>query len=127
MKTSVADRILERLQGFAEALERGEKVAEKFTCRKIVLDLKPLPCTPEAVKTIRRRLGTSQAVFAQFLGVSVRTVQAWECGRSEPSDMACRWLDEINRDPSYWLKRIREAAVPKNGPRARGKRDTAEA
>lgn len=127
MKTSVADRVLERLQGFAEALERGEKVADTFTCRKIVLDLRPLPYTPEAVKKIRRLLGTSQAVLAQLLGVSVRTVQAWECGRSEPSDMACRWLDEINRDPSYWLRRIRQAAVPRDRPRARGKRNAAGA
>jgi putative transcriptional regulator len=127
MKTPVADRILERLQGFAEVLERGEKVSDKFTCRTIVLDLKPLAYTPEAVKKIRHLLGTSQAVFAQLLGVSVRTVQAWECGRSAPSDIACRWLEEINRDPAYWLKRIHEAAVVKDRPRIRSKRDTAKA
>jgi putative transcriptional regulator len=127
MKTSVADRILERLQGFAEALERGEKIADTFTSRKVVLDLKALPYSPEAVKKIRRQLGTSQAVFAQLLGVSVRTVQAWECGRSEPSEMACRWLDEINRDTDYWLKRLHEAAVPKSRPRGKGKPNPAEA
>jgi putative transcriptional regulator len=110
---SVADRILERLQGFAEALERGEKIAETFTCRKIVLDLKPLSYTPAAVKAVRGSLHVSQAVFAQLLGVSVRTVQAWECGKTTPSEMACRWLDEIKRDPTYWLERLRQAIVPK--------------
>jgi DNA-binding transcriptional regulator YiaG len=67
MKTSVAERIQERLQGFAEALERGEKIAETFTCRKMRLDLKPLPYTPVAVKDVRGSLHASQAVFAQLL------------------------------------------------------------
>jgi putative transcriptional regulator len=117
MKTSVADRILERLQGFAGALERGEEVTETFTCRHLVLDLKPLPCTPQNVQATRNKLGVSQAVFAQLLGTSVRTVQAWERGANKPSDMACRWLDEINRNPGYWLERIRQSAVPRTRKR----------
>jgi len=113
MKATVADRILERLQGFTEALERGEKITEKFTCRKVVLDLKPLPYTPKAVKEVRLSLSCSQAVLAQLLGVSVRTVQAWECGKTTPSEMACRWLAEIKRDPDYWVEQIRNAVVQK--------------
>jgi putative transcriptional regulator len=125
MKASVADKILERLHGFAEALEKAEKLTDltgKFTCRQVVLDLKPSSYTPQAVKEVRKMLGVSQGVFAQLLGVSPRTVQAWERGANEPTDMACRWLDEINRDPEYWLKRIRQAAVAKKSL----KKDTAK-
>jgi len=63
------------------------------------------------VRRTRGLLRASQAVFARFLGVSVKTVRAWEQGFNVPSDMACRFMDEIRRDPSYWLRRLRSAIV----------------
>ena len=36
----------------------------------------------------RNRLGMTQIEFARLLGVSVRTLQAWEQGRREPSGAA---------------------------------------
>ncbi len=81
IKTLVAERIQERLQEFAEVLERGEKIPETFPCRKIRLDLKPLSYTPATVKAVRGSLYASQAVFAQLLGVSVRTVQPGSAAR----------------------------------------------
>ena len=65
------------------------------------------------VQKVRKSLGVSQANFGLLLGVSVRTIQAWEQGETSPNDMACRWLDEIQRDPSYWLARVKSAVVPK--------------
>jgi DNA-binding transcriptional regulator YiaG len=53
----------------------------------------------------------SQAVFAKLLGVSLNTVRAWEQGVNHPSDMACRFLDEIRRDPAYWVRRLKEAVI----------------
>jgi putative transcriptional regulator len=113
-KTSVADRILERLEGFAEALQSGANIQKRFTCRKVALDLKPLPYTPEVVRSIRESLNASQALFAQLLGVSPKTVQAWEQGKTEPSPMACRWLDEIKRNPGYWQDRLKQAMVARD-------------
>lgn len=109
MKKSVGKRIIEGLKEFAEALENDEPIAEKFTCRKVTLDLLPVNYDPKAVKSTRKLLAASQGVFAQFLGVSVKTVCAWEQGRIAPSDMACRFLDEIGRNPEYWRKRLRES------------------
>jgi putative transcriptional regulator len=63
------------------------------------------------VKQTRALLGASQAVFANFLGVSVKTVRAWEQGVNTPSAMACRFMDEIRRDPKHWIARLSEAAV----------------
>ncbi len=112
-KASVADRIVQRLQGFTKALKSGEEIQKKFTCHKVVLDLKPQPYDPAKVKKTRQLLGASQAIFAQYLGVSLRTVQSWERGDSQPSDMACRFMDEIQCNPEYARKRLEGAAIAK--------------
>jgi putative transcriptional regulator len=107
-KESVGAKIIEGLAEFTNALETGEKIPEKFTCRKVTLDLLPVVYGPKTVATTRKLLGVSQGVFAQFLGVSVKTVRAWEQGKT-PGDMACRFMDEIQRNPKYWQKRLRES------------------
>jgi putative transcriptional regulator len=112
-KSSVGAKILEGLREFTEALEKEEPLAERFTCRTIMLDLLPVAYGPEAVKATRRLLRTSQGIFAQFLGVSVKTVRAWEQGTNAPSDIACRFLDEIQRNPQFWRKRLLESVTIK--------------
>jgi putative transcriptional regulator len=113
MNNSVGKKIIEGLREFTEAPEGGEKIAEKFTCRKVTLDLLPVPYGPKDVVATRKLLGVSQGVFAQFLGVSVKTVRAWEQGKT-PGDMACRFMDEIRRNPGYWQMRLRESIRVKN-------------
>jgi len=103
---SAEEKIIQGLERFADALERGEDVTEKFTCRKVVLDLHPITYTAAMIKAARRRLGVSQALFAQFLGISKSALQAWERGAREPSPMACRFLDEIMSDPDGFRKRF---------------------
>src|SRR5258708_15170637 len=97
----VGERIVGALASFVEALENGEKTSEKFTCRKMVLDLRPVRHDPASVKAIRNQLNVSQAVFAQLLGLKPSTVQSWEQGRQTPGEMACRFLHEISDDPEY--------------------------
>ncbi len=109
MKPALADRVLERLKGFTEALERGDAIPDRFTCRQIEINVKPAHYNPRMVRATRNLLGISQAVFAKFLGVGVKTVSSWEQGLQKPSSMACRFLDEIARDPKYWRKRLQES------------------
>lgn len=104
-------KIIARLKRFADALEQSDSITDKFTCRTVRLNLEPQPHSPELVKETREVLGTSQAVFAQFLGVSVKTVHDWEQGRKPPKEIACRLMSEIRRDPKYWQARLRELAV----------------
>jgi DNA-binding transcriptional regulator YiaG len=92
-----------------------KKISEKFTCHKLALDLNPKPYSSELVKKTRKILNASQAVFAQFLGVSPQTVRAWEQGVNTPRDSACRLMDEIRHDPRYWQARIQELVVVKKG------------
>ena len=113
MKPSAEEKIIQGLEQFADALESGEDVTRRFTCRKFVLNLEPTEYSPELVKDSRAKLGLSQALFAQFLGVSASSVQAWERGEKMPKDIACRFMDEIRRDPEYWRRRFLEIAEPR--------------
>jgi putative transcriptional regulator len=109
---SVENEILEALAGFTDALKKGE-VRKRFTCRQIKLNLVPSKYSPELVLETRRVLGLSQVLFAHFLGVSPKTVRAWEQGLNVPQSMACRFMDEVRRDPEHWAQRLREAAEVK--------------
>lgn len=110
-KKTVGDHIVEGLREFTEALEASEEISERFTVRTVKLNLEPSEYTPEMVRETRHLLGASQAVFAQFLGVSTKTVQSWEQGTNKVSGAAARLMDEIQNDPEFWRKRLREAAT----------------
>ncbi len=108
----VGQRLVGRLKRFTEALEATDNITERFTCRTVRLNLEPASYNPERVKEARDTLQASQAIFAQFLGVSVGAVRDWEQGVKPPRNSACRIMDEILRDPKYWLARLKELATP---------------
>lgn len=110
--SQIGGKIVSRLKRFAESLERGDDITERFTCRTVKLNLEPKPYSAELVQKTRAKLHASQAIFAQFLGVSVKAVQDWEQGLETPNGAACRLMDEIRRYPQYWIKRLTESAVP---------------
>ena len=114
MKTTIGQEIIEGLGELAKALKKRGTLSDEFNCRKVVLHLKPTAYKPELVKATRRLLGASQAIFAHFLGVSPRTVRAWEQGVNVPNDMACRFMDEIRHRPQYWLQRLKEMTQAKD-------------
>ena len=103
---SVEAEILESLAEFTDALEKGE-VAKRLTCRHFRLNFKPSAYDAKLVKKTRAVLGVSQALFAEFLGVSSNAIRAWEQGVNPPPKIACRFMDEIRRDPKHWLARLR--------------------
>lgn len=49
------------------------------------------------VQKIRHKIGVSQPLFAQLLGVSVKTVRSWEQGIATPSGSSCRLLDLFDK------------------------------
>ena len=49
----------------------------------------------------RKALNMTQKSFASILGVSSRTVEAWEAGRNHPDGAACRLLYLTQKDPSF--------------------------
>ena len=83
--------------GLQEAVEY-EKGDLKLRTMKV--SLKPVRRFEAAeVKSIRTMLGMSQGLFAGFIGVSPKTVEAWEAGRNTPNGPASRILDFIQQDP----------------------------
>ena len=50
------------------------------------------------VKEIRKKLGLTQDDFAFQLGVTPMTVRRWESGKTKPSRMARRLLEEISKE-----------------------------
>lgn len=106
-KKSVGARITAGLQEFCDAVENDKPL----TMRTVELDLQPSDYNSEAVRSTRQLLKMSQPLFAQFLGVDVKTVQAWEQGLREPKPIARRFMDEIQRDPEHWLRRLNDSMV----------------
>jgi len=51
------------------------------------------------IKNIRNKLKLSQNLFAQILGVSKKTVEAWESGKNVPQGPAQRVLFIISKNP----------------------------
>jgi putative transcriptional regulator len=109
---TVGSKIVKRLGAFVDVVESGCEPQERFTCRTIKLNIEPQAYGPGLVKETRELLGASQAIFAQFLGVSASAVQDWEQGAKPPKGVACRLMDEIRSHPDYWRKRLRELSRP---------------
>ncbi len=51
----------------------------------------------EEIKAIRRRAGMTQKTFASYLGVSKKTVEAWELGRTHPTGPAYRLINILEQ------------------------------
>ena len=57
-----------------------------------------VPATVD-VKAIRKRLGLTQAAFAQRYGFEVSSIRNWEQGRRQPEGPARTLLVVIDREP----------------------------
>lgn len=55
--------------------------------------------TSAQVKNIRVKIGLTQKLFAKYIGVSTKTVEAWEVGRNKPSGPSNRllWLLDMGK------------------------------
>jgi putative transcriptional regulator len=109
--TSVGSRMIQGLQEFVDVLRAKKPLSEHFKCTKLTLSLKASSYDARRIKETRLALGASEQIFARLLGVSERTVRAWEQGTRAPRETTCRFMDEIRRDFPHWIKRLRQAVV----------------
>ena len=54
--------------------------------------------TNKEIREIRMKAGMTQSVFAAYMGVSKKTVEAWECGRTHPTGPVFRLLDVLTAE-----------------------------
>lgn len=80
----------------ALAYQRGEEVPG------LVVHERSLPDVDAA--EVRKSLSLTQRAFAAILGVSCRTVEAWESGRSNPAPTAKKLMYLIREDPTLVSK-----------------------
>ena len=88
---------------FAELLGSAHEALEhaqgKRSLRTTTLPLPPKSLNGRAVKRVRAALRASQAVFARYLNVSTKLVQAWEADRRTPEGPALVLLHIAARQP----------------------------
>jgi len=90
------------MQGLQEAIDY--KNGKATTARvRVHAKVSPIPVSaysPVEVTKIRKNLNLSQKGLAIAIGVSPRTVESWESGKSIPSGVATRILYLIETDNS---------------------------
>lgn len=105
-------KLLSRLKAAnkrAQGVEAIEDLRPQVTLRRVKLHLEPRSISGEEIKKIRHSFKISQAVFALFIQVPVRTLQEWEQGRSEIPGCAARLLGEMIHNPNYWQERLKDS------------------
>ena len=94
MENSVFDSIM---TGLNEAIEDAK--SSKPLLKRHKVSIEPVKQYNSAeIKRIRHSTGMSQKVFAGYMGVSDKTVEAWEAGTNHPSGAASRLLNMMEMD-----------------------------
>lgn len=84
--------------GLDEALAYENGACKATTRRLSIADITRFE--PMEIRQIRLSTGMTQGLFASYMGVSPKTVEAWERGRNHPDGAASRllWLTQKNPD-----------------------------
>jgi putative transcriptional regulator len=99
-KKSVYDSII---TGLNEAFEDAQ--SEKPILKRNKVTVEPIKVfDAEEVRKIRNSTGLSQKIFASYMGVSDKTVEAWEAGTNHPSGAASRLLQMMEMDKELIIK-----------------------
>ena len=73
------------------AIEKGE-----LKGRKTIYEIQPVKnYDNKQIREIRNSVGMTQILFADYMGVSCKTVEAWEKGTNHPTGTACRLISML--------------------------------
>jgi len=111
----------ELMESVGEALEHARGKRE---LRTTILPDAPKPMSAAEVKRLRAQLQASQSVFAHWLNVSPKLVQAWEAKQRSPQGPALLLLRLIQHDPKAVLiasYEVSDAARPKTYDKRRAR------
>lgn len=108
-KNKVFDSIM---KGLSESLVYAKGGSSK--ARRLSITVASLPSYHDKeIKVIREELNLSQKNFAFVLGVSQKTVEAWESGRNIPHGTAQRFLQMLKFGGKKMLEDFKVIAVAK--------------
>lgn len=88
-------------ESFNQALEHAE--GKRHDLRTTTLPRPPVVMKTAEIAALRQTMKASQAVFAHYLNVSVKTVQSWEQGK-KPSGAALKLLSIAKKNPAILLE-----------------------
>ena len=83
--------------GLTEAIKHAE--GKRKDLRTTTLPSLPKELTPSEIADVRAQLDVSQAVFARYLNISPKTVQAWEQGLGKPNGASLKLLSIARKNP----------------------------
>lgn len=85
------------IAGLTEAVEDAKSKDTKL--KRQIVSITPVKDYSAAeIQSIRKNTGFSQRLFAGYMGVSIKTVEAWEAGTNHPSGAASRILTMMEMD-----------------------------
>ena len=92
-------------KGLEEAIRHAKG---EITLKTTILEMPDPPPNvgAEELTKLRLKSGMSQAIFAQVLNVSTKTVQSWEQGQRKPSQAALRLIQVFRHNPSGLLELV---------------------
>ena len=91
----------------AVAIERGE-----LKGRKTVYEIQPVKKYHNTeIKQIRTSVGMTQLLFAKYMGVSSKTVEAWEKGTNHPTGTACRLISMLENKTFETLPFVKKTST----------------
>jgi len=86
------------ITGLEQAVEiENEKIS---ACKQKVTIMPVEEFSNNEIKAVRESLKMTQVIFAQILGVSKKTVEAWEAGVNTPNGSAKRIIGMLKEDPT---------------------------
>ena len=95
----MADRAFDTIKAGMEAALAHVKGQRTLTVRDVTVPEPPKPLHAQQIAQVRKKLNVSQSLLAKIMNTSVKTVQSWEQGTSQPSGCALRMLAFLNRHP----------------------------
>jgi putative transcriptional regulator len=96
--------LFDRLKmGLEEAIQHAKG---EITLKSTTLEMpdRAPAVSAEEITKLRLQSGMSQAVFAQLLNVSTKTIQSWEQGQRKPSQAELRLIQVFRHDPTGLLE-----------------------
>ena len=91
------------VSGLQEAIDDAQGQEKKLN-RRVVTIIPVKEYSAKEVQDIRKSIGLSQKLFASYMGVSLKTVEAWESGRNRPSGAASRILHMMEINPKLTVE-----------------------